>query len=130
MEHYDEVLCPECNGPMAPRTSQYGTFWGCKKYPACKGKRDSDAKSKYDRARERGEAVESPAEQDSESNGVRATFKKKKLEPPVIAYIYCSTCGKAVSTGFIPVPTDTPDKGLIVRAFIQCPECIEKKLHD
>jgi NAD-dependent SIR2 family protein deacetylase len=41
--------------------------------------------------------------------------------------LYCHECGKQVSTGFIPVPTDTPDHGLIVRAWIECPECIEKR---
>jgi hypothetical protein len=44
-----------------------------------------------------------------------------------INYLHCHNCGKQVSTGYIPVPTDTPDKGLIVRAWIECPECIEKK---
>ncbi len=34
-------------------------------------------------------------------------------------------CGKVVSTGFIPEETDTPDGGIIVRAAIQCPECLE-----
>ena len=33
--------------------------------------------------------------------------------------INCSTCGKAVST-------EVPD-GTTVRAFIQCPECIERE---
>jgi hypothetical protein len=44
-----------------------------------------------------------------------------------IAYLYCNGCGKQVSTGFFPVPTDTPDKGIIVRAWIECPECLEKR---
>ena len=38
----------------------------------------------------------------------------------------CNLCGKSVSTGFYPVMTNTLDKGLIVRALIQCPECMEK----
>ncbi len=42
-----------------------------------------------------------------------------------IRYLYCHNCGKQVSTGFVPIMTDTPDKGLIVRAWISCPECIE-----
>lgn len=33
--------------------------------------------------------------------------------------IKCSRCGKSVST---PVPLNT-----VVRAWIECPECIEKK---
>lgn len=44
----------------------------------------------------------------------------------MIHYLYCHTCGKQVSTGFEPVPTDTPDKGIIVRAHIECPECMEE----
>jgi DNA-directed RNA polymerase subunit RPC12/RpoP len=46
----------------------------------------------------------------------------------MISYLYCHECGKQVSTGFEPVPTDTPDRGIIVRAYIQCPECIEKQM--
>ena len=44
-----------------------------------------------------------------------------------MAYLNCSSCGKCVSSGFTPEPTDTPDKGLVVRAWIECPECIEKR---
>jgi ribosomal protein S27E len=42
--------------------------------------------------------------------------------------LHCHICGKQVSTGFEPVPTDTPDKGIIIRALIICPECIEKEI--
>lgn len=41
------------------------------------------------------------------------------------SFLTCTYCGKCVSTGFEPEPTDTPDKGLIIRACIICPECIE-----
>lgn len=44
-----------------------------------------------------------------------------------IHYLHCMECGKQVSTGFTPVPTDTPDRGIIVRAWIECPECLEKE---
>lgn len=47
------------------------------------------------------------------------------IEP---TFLRCSKCGKCVSTAFYAVPTDTPDKGLIVRAYIACPECIEKDI--
>jgi len=43
------------------------------------------------------------------------------------SYLYCNACGKCVSTGFIPVPTDTPDKGIVIRAWIECPECIAER---
>lgn len=45
-----------------------------------------------------------------------------------VSFLKCHNCGKQVSTGFIAVPTDTPDGGLIVRAWIECPECIEKRI--
>lgn len=39
--------CPWCGGPMVVRTSSKGktagnSFWGCPRYPLCKGKRDLD----------------------------------------------------------------------------------------
>jgi hypothetical protein len=42
-------------------------------------------------------------------------------------YLQCNACGKQVSTPFVPVPTDTPDRGIIIRAWIECPECMEKR---
>lgn len=44
-----------------------------------------------------------------------------------IQYLRCHSCGKTVSTGFIPVPVDG-FKGLVVRAYIECPECIESQM--
>lgn len=29
--------CPECGSAMKPRTGRYGEFWGCTKFPECKG---------------------------------------------------------------------------------------------
>lgn len=49
------------------------------------------------------------------------------LDTNNIKHLHCNSCGKQVSTGFIPIPTDTPDRGIIVRAWIECPECLEKK---
>jgi ssDNA-binding Zn-finger/Zn-ribbon topoisomerase 1 len=31
------VLCGECQAPMALRTSRFGKFWGCTRFPDCKG---------------------------------------------------------------------------------------------
>jgi hypothetical protein len=42
--------------------------------------------------------------------------------------LWCWACGKSVSTEFEPVPTDTPDKGIIIRAIVICPECMEKEI--
>jgi len=30
-------VCPKCSGGMVIRSGRYGDFWGCKKYPKCKG---------------------------------------------------------------------------------------------
>jgi hypothetical protein len=46
----------------------------------------------------------------------------------MITYLTCNFCNKKVSTEFHPVPTDTPDKGIIIRAMIVCPECMETKI--
>lgn len=32
--------CPKCGASMILRSSRYGKFYGCSKYPSCKGKRD------------------------------------------------------------------------------------------
>jgi hypothetical protein len=33
------VSCPQCGSPMAQRNGKYGTFWGCSRYPECRGTR-------------------------------------------------------------------------------------------
>ena len=45
----ENLTCPECDGPMVPRTSSWGKFWGCRFYPTCQGTRDSMGRSKSDR---------------------------------------------------------------------------------
>jgi hypothetical protein len=40
------------------------------------------------------------------------------------SHLHCNECGKQVSSGLFPLPV--PEfEGLVVRAWIQCPECIE-----
>ena len=34
------VLCPKCGVPMVKRSGPRGEFWGCSKYPTCKGTRN------------------------------------------------------------------------------------------
>ena len=47
----DENLCPECGGPMISRmngkTGQ--RFWGCKKFPDCRGTRNTDGEATQER---------------------------------------------------------------------------------
>jgi hypothetical protein len=31
--------CPKCDSPMTQRTGKFGAFWGCTRYPECKGTR-------------------------------------------------------------------------------------------
>lgn len=57
-EKPEGVKCPECGGEMISRKGAYGVFWGCKKYPKCRGTRDSEGKSKEDRDREKASKVE------------------------------------------------------------------------
>jgi DNA helicase-2/ATP-dependent DNA helicase PcrA len=32
--------CPQCGGRMVKRNGRYGEFWGCAKFPKCRGSRD------------------------------------------------------------------------------------------
>lgn len=40
----ENVKCPECRGPMTSRANRATgqRFWGCNKYPKCKGTRNTD----------------------------------------------------------------------------------------
>lgn len=49
MKHPDQQLeltlvpeCPKCAAEMRLRTSQYGDFWSCSRYPDCNGKRNGN----------------------------------------------------------------------------------------
>lgn len=35
----DAPHCPECRGPMVKRTGPHGEFWGCPRFPTCRGSR-------------------------------------------------------------------------------------------
>jgi len=41
-------------------------------------------------------------------------------------HLRCNACGKRCSSGFVPTVTEM-GKHLIVRAWVECPECIEAK---
>ncbi len=46
-EEPEEVpACPECGAPMVKRRSRRGPFWGCSKYPECRGTRTLDGKTR------------------------------------------------------------------------------------
>ena len=65
-EMIEETLCPECNGPMISRKSNFGVFWGCKNYPKCKGTRDNQGRSKADREKWKQEQEEKEEQQNSD----------------------------------------------------------------
>jgi ssDNA-binding Zn-finger/Zn-ribbon topoisomerase 1 len=48
---FEAEKCPDCGGPMAERNGEYGFFYGCKRYPECRGTRDHNGESKSDRER-------------------------------------------------------------------------------
>jgi very-short-patch-repair endonuclease len=35
-----DITCPKCGSYMVPRTGRYGPFWGCTRFPYCKGTRN------------------------------------------------------------------------------------------
>lgn len=48
---HDSTLCPNCQSPMVARTARKGhnaggQFWGCRKFPKCKGTRPFEASKK------------------------------------------------------------------------------------
>lgn len=50
----ENVKCPDCDGPMVPRSSTHGKFWGCANFPKCRGTRNDmgEASRRYDEAGE------------------------------------------------------------------------------
>jgi ssDNA-binding Zn-finger/Zn-ribbon topoisomerase 1 len=34
--------CPTCTMPMTVQHSEHGYFWGCRRFPKCRGKRSMD----------------------------------------------------------------------------------------
>lgn len=48
MSAYPDTDCPECGGPMVSRKrkSDGQVFWGCRKFPDCKGTRNTDGEAR------------------------------------------------------------------------------------
>lgn len=47
-----------------------------------------------------------------------------------VKYLHCNNCGKQVSSGYIPVPNEIDKNNIVIRAWIECPECIENHSND
>lgn len=60
----DTLPCPDCGADMALRTNRQNgnKFWGCKKYPNCKGTRDENGLSREDRERQKDKEERAPQE--------------------------------------------------------------------
>jgi len=67
----ENVICPDCGSEMVSRKGQYGIFWGCVKYPRCKGTRDSEGRSREER-----KAMREESEADIDRAQGRTSFKK------------------------------------------------------
>lgn len=69
----ENLKCPDCGGEMMPRTNRAkGTkFWGCKRFPACRGTRDTDGLSFAERqqATRYANQVELPGGDDDQADG-------------------------------------------------------------
>jgi len=74
----ENVKCPECDGEMVSRTGKYGVFWGCKKFPECKGTRDSQGRSKADREMEK---VNKEIDKDDKDSAMSGFSFNKKSDP-------------------------------------------------
>lgn len=77
----EETLCPDCGSKMISRTGKFGVFWGCSKFPECKGTRDNQGRSKADR--EEWKKKNDPyhdntiSDQKLDDNRPRTSFNKK-----------------------------------------------------
>jgi hypothetical protein len=72
----DSMSCPDCGAEMALRTNRTNgnKFWGCKKYPNCKGTRDENGLSKAER-----EEAKYKKEQTEQQGGF--SFNRDKRSP-------------------------------------------------
>lgn len=77
----DTLVCPDCGADMALRTNkQSGSkFWGCKKFPACRGTRDEDGLSKLEREVQKQEKVNIAIQKASQEDGF--SFNREKRNP-------------------------------------------------
>ena len=75
-EPADTLKCPDCDSIMALRTNrQSGSkFWGCTKYPKCRGTRDENGLSREER-----EELKFKTEQIAQESGF--SFLKEKRNP-------------------------------------------------
>lgn len=88
-EEPKELKCPDCGGEMALRTNRQNgnKFWGCKKYPNCRGTRDENGLSKEER-----EEAKYKKEQVAQEGGF--SFNRDKRSPS-------TEVSPPVSTGWI-----------------------------
>jgi predicted RNA-binding Zn-ribbon protein involved in translation (DUF1610 family) len=72
----DTLACPDCGSDMALRTNRQNgnKFWGCKKYPNCRGTRDENGLSKAERE-------EQKYKQDQVSQEGGFSFNRDKRSP-------------------------------------------------
>lgn len=74
----ENLKCPDCDGMMVPRSGPYGKFWGCKRYPSCKGTRDSEGLSKAERAANKGQDEDGNEFPADSSERMQHTFNSNK----------------------------------------------------
>lgn len=61
----ENVKCPECDGPMTSRANKSTgqRFWGCNRFPVCKGTRNTDGEARHSSSRdERDDEGELPSD--------------------------------------------------------------------
>lgn len=77
------LLCPKCNGPMVSRSNgKTGQrFFGCRKYPDCKGTRNTDGEAPSETAAARRPAREIDGEEEMPSERRRQADRGRWREP-------------------------------------------------
>lgn len=75
-QELDSLNCPDCGAMMKLRTNRQNgnKFWGCSKYPDCKGTRDENGLSKAER-----EEAKYKKEQTEQQDGF--SFNRDKRSP-------------------------------------------------
>ncbi|MFN2332479.1 MAG: DNA topoisomerase III [Halomonas sp.] len=56
MPQHESKKCPDCQAPMRKRHGKYGAFWGCSRYPECKGMLSDEAPRKGSRSKRKAES--------------------------------------------------------------------------
>jgi len=75
----ESVKCPECEGPMTSRANRTTgqRFWGCNRYPVCKGTRNTDGEARASSFRDALEGEEDFAPSERQRQNDRSRWRNQ-----------------------------------------------------